>query len=894
MSDFRYSRNQTYRPEYSRDNREDNRHRRRRSRSRSHSIDRHRANGVINRQENWREDFPQRGRPEDIGARSWGNKFYYDDREENSKRRKTRHERERMPEGRWRERNLGEPNNHVILQGLPLAATENDIQHTLDNLHASIENIRLIRDRRTGDSRRFAFVKFTSVEHARQFIEANHPFIMMEDIRVRVEYSNSASAEDEGWACKNCGFLNYKKRESCHQCHHSKKGVIRLWENTTEPFWASSQSMVSGSLHLAPTNSFFNDGANDLAQVPHHILLVRGLDPLTTEETLYASASQVAALRRVLLIKDRASRMSWGFAFLDYHDVQTSSYALSIFNNPHYYPGGFVVDSRTVSMTFAHPGSFTPAYATTEWTIWGDDGIAMSYWDQKAYAVEYCGSQCSVPIESNMPSSSTNSTSVNEAENKSRKESSEATKEVIAVPETKLNVEDELNAFYSDMGAVLTSTGKAETKSIFSVSDMVSTSNNQNKSNFSPKKNQDPELNAFYADLETVEQQINPTQSKGKTVSAKSISEVDSQGVETQQISDDKIMNKLPSADNDFTHQRPSGIHSPREPINHEQQVPSQQINQFNSSTSRDSLSPETLVSFVVNAIVPPCFLSLHHVSFTIPPIDHTALVISYYLLVIIIGSLSGHEPETVEENEALREVSISTSHDLSKGVKEKKKKSNKPIGKKVHEQLQKWNERKEELHQINDTNQPELSDDGLFDYTLNACLLCHRQFIDLAELQKHEQLSDLHKLNMENEHLVQTIRMKRAYGLQNDGDCEKPQTRYNNRAAQRRKIYGQPRRPAPPAAPGSSNPVEETYEQPTKFGIGEDNIGNRLLQNMGWKAGEGLGKNKNGIVVPIQPEIYTAGVGLGASNSHSILEDGQNTYYGMAKKFARARLEES
>jgi len=53
----------------------------------------------------------------------------------------------------------------------------------------------------------------------------------------------------------------------------------------------------------------------------------------------------------------------------------------------------------------------------------------------------------------------------------------------------------------------------------------------------------------------------------------------------------------------------------------------------------------------------------------------------------------------------------------------------------------------------------------------------------------------------------------------------------------------------------------------------------------MGWKAGEGLGKNKNGIVVPIQPEIYTSGVGLGASNSHS-LEDGQNKYYGMEKKF--------
>ena len=66
------------------------------------------------------------------------------------------------------------------------------------------------------------------------------------------------------------------------------------------------------------------------------------------------------------------------------------------------------------------------------------------------------------------------------------------------------------------MGAVLTSTGKAETKSIFSVSDMVSTSNNQNKSNSSPKKNQDSELNAFYADLEVAERKINTTQSTSK------------------------------------------------------------------------------------------------------------------------------------------------------------------------------------------------------------------------------------------------------------------------------------------------------------------------------------------------------------------------------------------
>jgi hypothetical protein len=85
--------------------------------------------------------------------------------------------------------------------------------------------------------------------------------------------------------------------------------------------------MVAGSLHLAPASAFFNDGANDIGQAPCHMLLVRGLDPLTTEESLYAAASLLGALRRALLIKDRASRMSWGFAFLDYHDVQVWKYS---------------------------------------------------------------------------------------------------------------------------------------------------------------------------------------------------------------------------------------------------------------------------------------------------------------------------------------------------------------------------------------------------------------------------------------------------------------------------------------------------------------------------------------------------------------------------------------
>lgn len=47
-------------------------------------------------------------------------------------------------------------------------------------------------------------------------------------------------------------------------------------------------------------------------------------------------------------------------------------------------------------------------------------------------------------------------------------------------------------------------------------------------------------------------------------------------------------------------------------------------------------------------------------------------------------------------------------------------------------------------------------------------------------------------------------------------------------------------------------------YEQPTKSGIGGDNIGNKLLQKMGWKAGKGLGKSGQGIVNPIEVSILS------------------------------------
>lgn len=106
---------------------------------------------------------------------------------------------------------------------------------------------------------------------------------------------------------------------------------------------------------------------------------------------------------------------------------------------------------------------------------------------------------------------------------------------------------------------------------------------------------------------------------------------------------------------------------------------------------------------------------------------------------------------------------------------------------------------------------------------------------------------------------------------------------KYRDRAAERREKYGIPEPPAPKKKKFSQpTPVMcvsrssalwftvlvcfvmvlnidtllflySNYEQPTKDGLNSDNIGNKMLQAMGWKEGKGLGRNQQGITAPIE-----------------------------------------
>ena len=80
--------------------------------------------------------------------------------------------------------------------------------------------------------------------------------------------------------------------------------------------------------------------------------------------------------------------------------------------------------------------------------------------------------------------------------------------------------------------------------------------------------------------------------------------------------------------------------------------------------------------------------------------------------------------------------------------------------------------------------------------------------------------------------------------------------------------------------------------EQPTRAGIGQDNIGNKLLQKMGWSEGSGLGRAGQGRVDPVEARRRSATAGLGASGSNYD-HDPSDTYKESAKKAMFARYNE-
>jgi RNA recognition motif-containing protein len=65
-----------------------------------------------------------------------------------------------------------------------------------------------------------------------------------------------------------------------------------------------------------------NDGTSDIGETPAQFLLIRNLDTMLQEENIAKGLMKLESEpKRILLIRDRKTKVSWGYAFVEYRDV---------------------------------------------------------------------------------------------------------------------------------------------------------------------------------------------------------------------------------------------------------------------------------------------------------------------------------------------------------------------------------------------------------------------------------------------------------------------------------------------------------------------------------------------------------------------------------------------
>ncbi|KAJ7063057.1 hypothetical protein C8F01DRAFT_54849 [Mycena amicta] len=310
-----------------------------------------------------------------------------------------------------------EPSPHVIFLGLDPDFNEADLQKFLVSHGCSIESVTIIRERTSGASKGFGFACFASIDHARTFVDPRFPFV-----QIPPPASHGASA--------TAAF--YKAIEN--GLPHNGRRVKIDFSQSVNPNDRGKGNRGNG-----------NDGTRDIGNTQAAVLLFRGLDLLSGPQAIYqamlssSGPSKVGAkgMKRIILIKDKTTLASLGFAFVEFIDVQAASAVLGATMSPQVHPSGFRISDRPVAVSFAHPYSFQPiadlmirddACIPGSAHLGGEEGTLVRYWDESSTIVQ-------LEFEVEEPSQSTSTTvPVKEKKEKKRHKDVDIVQDAPAAP----------------------------------------------------------------------------------------------------------------------------------------------------------------------------------------------------------------------------------------------------------------------------------------------------------------------------------------------------------------------------------------------------------------------------------------------------------------------------
>ncbi|WVF66706.1 hypothetical protein IAT40_001448 [Kwoniella sp. CBS 6097] len=655
-----------------------------------------------------------------------------------------------------------EPSRHVIFLGLDPELTESDFSGFLRTEHkAIVDNVKIVRDKVTGNSKCFGFAQFSTLDAAEEFININHPAVLMpalyahsEPRKVKIDYSAPPPPPSTSG-------------------HHEQP----------------AQTYTPPPIYARPAH----DGMRDISTPGDgkRVLLLRGLDSNTTAKEIVARMSQEVArmmgrtgqeaaaestIVRVVLIVDRFARSSWGYAFVELSTTELASALLPFLLTPQHQPNGFIINYVPVAASFANFESFVPVTAgplggefivrssrnggLASSTVDTPEGRWCAYWHQQAGAVE------TVPRGAPL---------INESGT--------------------VELTPDHRTFLGTLAGV-----PPQAKPAASSADLMQTS-------MAP-------IN-IAGGLQPIKlgggkgkkkEEITMIPITGRNLLGDEEEEVDLIGKDTVLLSRTKGVHIIP-------------------PTSSSRKI-AKNISKWNTKQT-ELAAPEPAFDSSANA--PPKGIS-----------DVNATLGTKRSFGSSIATAAANQSQTASPTGSTAGPSKS------------------PLS---------------------------ISDD--FDYTdistlastgKVACLLCQRQFKTEEILRKHVAQSDLHKTNLGDAN-ARDAGQRRKLAVSSSWEAADNATKYRDRAAERREAFNQPTMPIPSEAPSYASQQEKKrkYAEGPKPpppppppglhpGRDDNNVGNQMLAKMGWTAGTGLGKEREGRVDPILVQQFENRAGLGAS----------------------------
>uniref|UniRef100_A0A8C8RKW1 RNA binding motif protein 10 n=1 Tax=Pelusios castaneus TaxID=367368 RepID=A0A8C8RKW1_9SAUR len=723
----------------------------------------------------------------------------------------------------------------VMLRMLPQSASENDIRAQLQAHGIQPREVRLMRNKSSGQSRGFAFVEFNHLQDATRWMEANQHSLSILGQKVSMHYSDPKPKINEDWLCSKCGVQNFKRREKCFKCGVPKSEAeqkLPPGSRLDQLVALSGRELSQGLLPLPqPYPASVLSAAQSLAQASepcaenaNDTIILRNLNPHSTMESILAALAPYAVLSasNVRVIKDKQTQLNRGFAFIQLATIVEAAQLLQILQALH---PPLHIDGKTINVEFAKGSKrdmgssdgnrisaasvASTAIAAAQWAIsqasQGSEGAWAAAAEEQPVDYAYYQQEEAYGAEP-APYSHT------------------YLKGSAAQPGTKGEavaaglLGGGVGAVWGNVGEGI---GRVLCQGMLGAWDLLTLCPPAQPSSSPPAV---PDVSTYQYD-ETSGYYYDPLTGLYYDPNSQYYYNAQSQ---QYLYWDGERRTYVPASDQAGDAHKEGTGGSVKEGKEKKEKHKTKTAQQIAKDMERWARSLNKQKENFKNSFQPVSSLREDERR-------ESATADAGYAILEKKGALAERQHTAMDLPKLASDDRLSPPRGLVAAYSGE-------------------SDSEEEPERAADR------EEKLTDWHKLACLLCRRQFPSKEALIRHQQLSGLHKQNLEIHRRAHLSEQELEALEKNDMEMK-----YRDRAAERREKYGVPEPPEPKKRKYSA---VIDFEQPTRDGLGSDNIGSRMLQAMGWKEGSGLGRKKQGIINPIEAQTRVRGSGLGARGS--------------------------